>query len=230
LRRATELAPPQQWLALGTSTVSEAARVDCALDPVFRPAWAGAKVCGPALTVRCQQGSNLAVHMALELAEPGSVLVIAAHGHLAGYWGEVLTHAARAREITGIVIDGGVRDVEAMQEMSFPVFSTGVGMRGTSKAPGGTVGEQITVGGCVVETGSLVIGDSDGVLCLPQIEAEHTLAAARERQAQESAYFDRIAAGELTLDIYGWRVPGSDLPSGGAHRAASSHVPELKGT
>jgi 4-hydroxy-4-methyl-2-oxoglutarate aldolase len=99
-----------------------------------------------------------------------------------------------------------VRDVDALQELKFPVFSTGIGMMGTSKASGGSVGKRISLGGRVIEAGSLVMGDSDGVLCLPEVATVRTLAAAQGRQKQESSHFERIAAGELTLDIYGWRT------------------------
>lgn len=115
---ASELA---ELAALGTATVYEASGLDCALDPAIRPAWRGASVTGPAFTVACPAGDNLAVHRALESVSPGNVLVVAAGGALFGYWGEVLTVAARARGVVGLVIDGGVRDAAAVECLAFPV-------------------------------------------------------------------------------------------------------------
>lgn len=193
------------WLALGTSTVAEASGLSCALDPSIRPCLPGAKVVGPAYPVQCAPGNNLPIHRGLELADAGSVLVIDAGGDLAGYWGEVLTRAAMQRGLAGVVINGGMRDVDAIGSLGFPVFSAGVSMRGTGKSADGTVGEPLDLGGVPVVCGSLIVGDSDGVLALPAEAVEDTLIAARARDAKEREYFERIAAGETTVDIYGWR-------------------------
>jgi 4-hydroxy-4-methyl-2-oxoglutarate aldolase len=169
-------------------------------------------VCGPALPVWSPGGSNLAVHWALDSVEPGSVLVVDAQGHLAGYWGEVLTRAALRLGVAGLVIWGGVRDVDAIEAHEFPVFATGIGIPGTGKSTQGSVGAPVTVGGVRVEPGSWIVGDRDGVIALPRAEVDRTFAAAQDRHRKESGYFDRIAAGERTLDIYGWR--STPLPTG----------------
>jgi 4-hydroxy-4-methyl-2-oxoglutarate aldolase len=203
---------PETWLDLGTSTVAEAAGVPCVLDNAIRPVWPGARACGTAFPVWCPSGTNLPVHWALDLAPPGSVLVIDALGHLAGYWGEVLTRAALYRRIAGVVINGGIRDVEAIEALGFPAFATGVGIRGTAKSPEGTVGAPVHLGGVRVDVGSLIVADRDGVIAVPAGEIEEAHASAHERRRKELGYFDRIARGERTLDIYGWR--GEPRPAG----------------
>src|SRR5437879_1934383 len=95
-------------LDCGASNVYEAVGGIGALDPTIRPVWHGAALCGPAYTVKCATGDNLAVHRALERCQPSDVLVVTAAGEDSGYLGEVLANAARARGVTGVVVDGGV--------------------------------------------------------------------------------------------------------------------------
>jgi 4-hydroxy-4-methyl-2-oxoglutarate aldolase len=153
----------------------------------------------------CAAGDNLAVHRAIEAAPRDSVLVVQAHGQLKGYWGEVLSRAAMARGINGLVIDGGVRDVDALEALGFPAFARGISVLGTAKASAGSIGEPVQVGGVNVGVGSLIIADRDGVVCLPAPDMARTLRASRERRRQENDHIRKIQAGELTLDIYGWR-------------------------
>jgi 4-hydroxy-4-methyl-2-oxoglutarate aldolase len=125
----------EQACKLGTSTLFEASGLSTsAVDTNIRTVWAGASVAGPAYPLECSPGDNLAIHIALEKAPHGSVLVVSAQGFVAGYWGEVLTVAAEAAGVVGLVIDGGVRDIAAMTARRFPVFARGVSMRGTIKA------------------------------------------------------------------------------------------------
>lgn len=193
------------WLELGTSTVYEASGLPCALDPELRPVWPGAAVSGPAFPVECVPGDNLALHLAVETAPAGSVLVVAAGGRLIGYWGEVLTWAARVQGIAGLVIDGAVRDITALERLGFPVFARGVSMLGSGKEAVVSVGEPIRLGGVAVGPGDLVVADRDGVLCLPAGESARVLAAATARTDKERAIIERLRDGERTLDVYGWR-------------------------
>jgi len=195
----------REWLELGTSTVAEAAGVDCILDHSIRPVWPGASVCACAYPVRCVSGNNLPVHAGLERAPRGSVLVVDAGGDIAGYWGEVLTRAAMQKGLAGVVVNGGVRDLPALESLAFAVFAKGIGIRGTVKTTDGTVGEPVQLGQVRVEMGDLVLGDADGVLVLPSRAVAAALSGARARQEKERALFERIAAGESTVDIYGWR-------------------------
>jgi 4-hydroxy-4-methyl-2-oxoglutarate aldolase len=195
-----------EWLVLGAATVYEASKLDCALPATLRPAWAGAAVAGPALPVRTAPADNLPLHLALEQARPGEVLVVDGHGVACGYWGEVLTVAAQQRGIAGLVIDGGVRDVDRLAELGFPVFSSVVAIPGTVKADPGTIGEPITIGTAPVARGDIVVADADGVVVVPMAKAAEVLAAARRRQQAEAGYLARLRSGELTTDIYGLRA------------------------
>jgi 4-hydroxy-4-methyl-2-oxoglutarate aldolase len=131
--------------------------------------------------------------------------MVHADGHIAGYWGEVLTVAAQAAGIIGLVIDGGVRDVEKLAAMSFPVFSRGVGVTRTSKHEGGTVGQPTVVGGVLVRPNDAVLADGDGIVVLPRDKVDEIATRADARSVTETAYLTRIRSGELTLDIYGLR-------------------------
>ncbi|MDQ1628200.1 MAG: 4-hydroxy-4-methyl-2-oxoglutarate aldolase [Actinomycetota bacterium] len=193
------------WLALGTSTIYEASKLPCALDPRLRPAWSGAEACAPAYPVGCLPGDNLALHTAVELAPAGSILVVDGGGLLVGYWGEVLTRAAQRQGIAGLVIDGGVRDIDSLEMLGFPVFARGVSMLGTYKAGVGTLGGPTDVGGVVVAAGDLVVADRDGVICLPRADVGRVLVEAKARQVKEAAMIEAIRAGAHTLDLYGWR-------------------------
>jgi 4-hydroxy-4-methyl-2-oxoglutarate aldolase len=195
-------------LALGTSTLYEASGLPCAIDPAIRPVWAGAAMAGPAYPVRCSPGDNLAIHLAMERAPSGSVLVVTTDNFLAGYWGEVLTVAAGATGITGLVTDGGVRDVAAMARRRFPVFARGISVRGTIKASAPSVGRPMAMTGVGVAAGDLVVADDDGVVVLPAAEAARVLSAGEARAAKEADFMRRLTEGATTVDLLGlaeWR-------------------------
>ncbi|MDC8774579.1 RraA family protein [Roseateles albus] len=196
-------------LALGASTLYEASGLPCALDPAIRPVWTGAAVAAPAYPVRCSPGDNLAIHLAVERAPRGSVLVVTTDDFLAGYWGEVLTVAAEAAGIVGLVIDGGVRDVAAMARRRFPVFSRGISVCGTIKASVPSVGQQILMTGVQIAAGDLVVADEDGVVVLPSARIDDILAAGEARSQKEADFMARLARGETTVDLLGlsaWRA------------------------
>ncbi len=196
-------------LAQGASTLCEAAKIPCALDPGLRPVWSGAQFAGPAFPLRCGPGDNLAIHVAMERAAPGSVLVVDCGGFLAGYWGEVLTVAAQARGIAGLVIDGGVRDIDALERLGFPVFARGVAARGTGKFSVPSVGQPIVIAGVEVAAGDWVVADRDGVVVLPSARLSSVLAAAQARTAAEQEMMAKLRAGATTLELLGltdWRA------------------------
>jgi 4-hydroxy-4-methyl-2-oxoglutarate aldolase len=199
----------EELLRLGSATVYEASGAEGGFDPAVQAVWAGAAVCGPALPVECAIGDNLAIHRALETAEPGAVLVVAVHGHLAGYWGEVLTVGAQARGVAGLVIDGGVRDTEALQRLRFPAFARGRSILRTVKHEPGRVGEPVVAGGVPVRPGDLVVADADGVVVVRAERAEEVAAASRTRVEREARIMERLRAGELTLDLLGLRTGGA---------------------
>ena len=195
-------------LALGTSTLYEASGLACSVDPAIRAVWPGAALAAPAYPLLCSPGDNLAIHLAMERAPRGSVLVVATGDFVAGYWGEVLTVAAEAAGIVGLVIDGGVRDVAALARRRFPVFSRGISVRGTVKASAPSVGLPIRFGGVPVAAGDFVVADDDGVIVLPAAEVERILAAGEARAAKEAGMMKKLEQGAKTLDLLGlsaWR-------------------------
>ncbi len=183
------------------ATLHEAGGRIGAVDHAIKPMAAGSGVAGRAFTARCHPGDNLAIHRAVAAAEPGDVLVVDAGGHVAGYWGEVLAVAAQARGIQALIIDGGVRDSVAQRRRGFPVWARGVSILGTVKVTPGAVGEPITCGGVPVRTGDYVIADDDGVVVIPHERAAEVIEAARQRVEKEADLMERLAAGELTLDL-----------------------------
>lgn len=188
--------------ALGTSTLYEASRLPCAVDPLIRSIWRGAFIAAPAYPVACSPGDNLGLHLAVEQAPRGSVLVATTDNFVAGYWGEVLTVAAEVAGITGLVIDGGVRDVAALERRRFPVFGRGVSVRGTVKARA-VVGQPILMTGVRVAPGDLVVADDDGVVILPAAECARILQAGEERAEKEAAMMRKLERGEKSLDLLG---------------------------
>ena len=152
---------------LGSATIGESGGL--AADRRLRPAWTGATVAAPAYPVGCTPGDNLAVHVAVTKAPRGSVLVVDV-GQVAdrGYWGEVLTTAAEAAGLAGLVLDGGVRDVAALEAHGFPVFSAAIALTGATKDKPGTVGVPVRVGGVEVAAGDWVVADVDGVAFVPR--------------------------------------------------------------
>jgi 4-hydroxy-4-methyl-2-oxoglutarate aldolase len=198
----------EELLRLGSATVYEAAGAEGALDPAIAPIWPGARVCGPALPVQCSPGDNLAIHLALEAAEAGVVLVVDAHEHLAGYCGEVLAVAAQARGVLGLVVDGGVRDSDALERLRFPVFARGRSIARTVKHEPGRVGQPVVAGGALVRPGDVVVADADGVAVVRAERLQEVLDASRARIAKEDVVMERLRGGELTLDLLGLRPPG----------------------
>jgi 4-hydroxy-4-methyl-2-oxoglutarate aldolase len=188
----------------GVATVYEAGGAIGALDAAIKPVWPGAKVVGPAFTVRCHPGDNLPLHRALEQAGPGDVIVAQVGGLLGGYWGGVMTVAAQARGIAGLVIDGGVRDSEELQRRGFPVFARGTGVFRTVKHEGGILQEPLLAGGILINPGDIILGDADGVMAIPRAKVEQFLEAARKREAAEVGYVERLQKGETTMEIYGF--------------------------
>jgi 4-hydroxy-4-methyl-2-oxoglutarate aldolase len=187
---------------LGAATLGECGAF--ALPPRVKAAWSGAVLAAPAFPVRCTAGDNLAIHVAVATAPPGAALAVDV-GEVAerGYWGEVLTTAALARGLTGLVIDGGVRDVDALARLAFPAFSSTVALRGATKRERGTAGVATRVAGILVSPGDWVVGDADGVVVVPGEALEDVLEAGRARAAAEDRYFTSLRGGETTVDLLG---------------------------
>jgi 4-hydroxy-4-methyl-2-oxoglutarate aldolase len=187
---------------LGSATLGEAGGL--ATDGRLKPAWPGAALAAPAYPVGCTPGDNLAVHVAVTTAPAGSVLVVDV-GPLPdrGYWGEVLTTAAEAAGLAGLVIDGGVRDVAALEAHRFPVFSSTISLPGARKDQAGTVGAPVTVGGVPVARGDWVVGDVDGVTVVPVPSLDAVCEAGEARAAKEAGFFAALRGGATTVELLG---------------------------
>ena len=191
---------------LGVATVHEALGRAGYLGPELRPAWAGARAGGTAVTALCHPGDNLMVHVAVEQCGPGDVLVVATTSASDdGMFGELLATSLQARGVVGVVLAGGVRDVAELRELRFPAWSRAVSAQGTVKATAGAVNVPVVVGRQVVAPGDVVVGDDDGVVVVPRLAAASTLAAARARAEREATARAAFRDGELGLDRYGLR-------------------------
>lgn len=189
-------------LELGAATLGESGGLPMA--PRIRAAWSGAEVAGPAYTVACAPADNLAIHVAVPRAGHGSVLVVDASAvPERGYWGEVLTTGAEAAGVAGLVIDGGVRDVAALEGHGFPVFSALVALQGATKNGPGAVGGRVEVGGVALETGDWIVADADGVTVVPAARLDEVIQAGRARAAKEEGMFSQLRAGRTTMDLLG---------------------------
>ncbi len=188
------------FAALGAATLGESGGRPMA--PRVRPAWSGAWVSAPAFPVNCSTADNLAIHVAVAEAPAGSVLVVnVGHEHARGYWGEVLTTGAEARGLRGLVIDGGVRDLDALEAHRFPVFSTMIALRGATKQESGSIGGSASVGDVEVACGDWIVADADGVTVVPLTHLEDVLAAGRTRAEKEARFFEELRAGRTTIQL-----------------------------
>ena len=203
-----------EWLAaaaaLPSSTLHEAGAKIGALPAAIKPVTLGMRLCGRALTVTSPPGDNLWLHRAIYVAQPGDVLVVdvgSAYEH--GYWGEIMSTAARHRGIAGFLINGCVRDGGLLAGIGLPVFARGLAIRGTGKdfAARGWINAPVLMGNIVIQPGDLIVGDDDGVVAVPHARIAEVVGAGREREIAEVDIVRKLHAGETTLDIYDLALP-----------------------
>lgn len=188
---------------LGSATLYEACGLPCAVDPRVQAVWKGAFIAASAYPVQCSPGDNLGLHLAVAQAPRGSVLVCDTADFIAGYWGEVLTVAATVAGIVGLVINGGVRDIVALEAHGFPVFARGISVKGTVKATAPSVGEPFNFSGAPVSAGDLVVADEDGVIIIPADAVGRTLREGQLRADKEALLMARLRDGHTTLQLMG---------------------------
>ena len=197
-KRAVSLELARQYLEVPVANVSDCMSRMTAGGPRLRPMHKGGRLAGPALTVKTRPGDNLMIHKALDMAVPGDVIVVDGGGELTtALIGELMTTYAISRGVAGFVINGAIRDLDVISGGSFPVYAAGVTHRGPYKDGPGEVNVPIAIDGMVIHPGDLILGDADGVLCVPIADAEAVLAAARAKSAAEVKTIQDIAAGQL---------------------------------
>ena len=195
-RRAVSPDLVEAFKAVPVANVSDCMARMTAGGARLRPMHGSGLLSGPALTVKTRPGDNLMIHKAIAMGQPGDVIVVDAGGDLTNALiGEIMVAEAIAAGLAGFVIDGAIRDVGAIRAGTFPVYAAGVTHRGPYKDGPGEINVPIALDGMVVEPGDLIIGDDDGLLCIPFADAEAILKAAKAKHAAEDISLAEIRGG-----------------------------------
>jgi RraA family protein len=164
----------------------------------LRPYHKGGKLTGPVVTVKTRPGDNLMVHKAIDIAEPGDVIVVDAGRDLSNaIVGEIMLRLAKRNKLGGFVINGAIRDTAAFAEDNFPVYACGVTHKGPYKDGPGEINVPISLDGMIINPGDIIVGDEDGLVVVPQEQADYILSLAKKQQKAEGAIMKSIVEGTV---------------------------------
>lgn len=197
---------------LGVATVHEAQGRRGLMNTRMRPIYPGARLAGTAVTISSQPGDNLMIHAAVEVCQPGDVLVVTTTSESTdGMFGELLAISCRAHGVRGLIIDAGIRDTAELTTMEFPVWAKAVSAQGTVKATAGSVNIRVVCAGANVNPGDVIVADSDGVVVVPGEFAAEVARLGEARLEKEVKTRARLRGGELGVDFYGLRAKLKEL-------------------
>ncbi|NOT61293.1 MAG: 4-carboxy-4-hydroxy-2-oxoadipate aldolase/oxaloacetate decarboxylase [Acidobacteria bacterium] len=193
--------------AQGSATVSEAQERTGLMQPYMRPIYPTARVAGSAITVLCHPGDNIMIHAAIEICQPGDVLIVATtSSSTCGMFGELMGTSCQTHNIRGLIVDAGIRDVAELTTMGFPVWAKAISAQGPLKAVPGSVNVEIVCAGVTVRPGDVVVGDTDGVVIVPREHAAEVARIGQERVEREEQVRARLKAGEYGVNFQGLRA------------------------
>jgi 4-hydroxy-4-methyl-2-oxoglutarate aldolase len=193
--------------AQGSATVSEAQGRTGLMQPYMRPTYPTARVAGSAVTVLCHPGDNIMIHAAIEVCQPGDVLVVAVTSpSTCGMFGELMGTSCQTHGIRALIVDAGIRDVAELTTMQFPVWAKAISAQGPLKAVPGSVNVEIVCAGVTVRPGDVVVGDTDGVVIVPREQAAEVARIGQERVEREEQVRARLKAGEYGVNFQGLRA------------------------
>ncbi len=206
----------QAFRGMPVANVSDCMARMTAAGPRLRPMHKRGYLIGSALTVKCRPGDNLMIHKALTMAQKGDVIVVDAGGDLTNaLFGEIMMASSVAIGVAGIVLNGAVRDSEEIAQGEFPLYAAGVTHRGPYKDGPGEINVPIAIDGMVIHPGDLMLGDADGLLCVPYDSLQSVLEATQQKMLIEKQMLADIAAGTLDtawIDATLRRIGGNPDP------------------
>jgi len=197
-RNRVEKSVVEEFKTVVTPHISDNLNRVNSISADLRPYHKSGKLVGTALTVKTRPGDNLLVHKAIDMAEPGNVIVVDAGGDTTNaIVGEIMLQLSKKNGVTGFVIDGAIRDTKAFYDLNFPVYARGVTHRGPYKDGPGEVNVPVSVGGMVVNPGDIIVGDEDGLVVVPAEYAEEILEKVRIQEQKEKEILESIQNGTV---------------------------------